>query len=149
MSGRHYFGTAIAALGVLISVAAGAQEYPTRPITLIVPWPAGGFRRGSCNAAVGKGTEPGLRRAHDGPKPPELARYPVLELSLIIYCAARSPSVASPLSWSLLKFRHSGCRRQTNCRMGVFQPMPLPVAMSAAVNKLFFSGNFGKDCARK
>src|SRR4051812_48124066 len=42
MSGRHYFGTAIAAFGVLISVAAGAQEYPTKPITLIVPWPAGG-----------------------------------------------------------------------------------------------------------
>src|SRR6187401_1372423 len=42
MSGRHHLGIAIAALGVLISVAAGAQEYPTKPITLIVPWPAGG-----------------------------------------------------------------------------------------------------------
>jgi hypothetical protein len=33
--------------------------------------------------------------------------------------------------------------------MGIFQPVPLPVAVSAVVNKLFFSGNFGKDCARK
>src|SRR5215207_4293483 len=33
---------AIAAAGMLISAAAGAQEYPTKPITLIVPWPAGG-----------------------------------------------------------------------------------------------------------
>ena len=42
MSGRHHFGIAIAAIGMLISAAAGAQEYPTKPITLIVPWPAGG-----------------------------------------------------------------------------------------------------------
>ena len=42
MSLRHPFGIAVAALGVLISVAAGAQDYPTKPITLIVPWPAGG-----------------------------------------------------------------------------------------------------------
>jgi tripartite-type tricarboxylate transporter receptor subunit TctC len=27
---------------MLISAAAGAQDYPTKPITLIVPWPAGG-----------------------------------------------------------------------------------------------------------
>lgn len=33
---------ALAAVGVLVSAAAGAQEYPTKPITLIVPWPAGG-----------------------------------------------------------------------------------------------------------
>ena len=33
---------AVAAVGMLISAAAGAQEYPTKPITLIVPWPAGG-----------------------------------------------------------------------------------------------------------
>ena len=32
---------AFAALG-LASLAAGAQNYPNRPITLIVPWPAGG-----------------------------------------------------------------------------------------------------------
>jgi len=42
MSGRHRFTIAIAAIGMLISAAAGAQEYPTKPITLIVPWPAGG-----------------------------------------------------------------------------------------------------------
>ncbi|HVQ66327.1 MAG TPA: tripartite tricarboxylate transporter substrate binding protein, partial [Bradyrhizobium sp.] len=42
MSGRHHFGMAIAAIGMLISAAVGAQEYPTKPITLIVPWPAGG-----------------------------------------------------------------------------------------------------------
>jgi tripartite-type tricarboxylate transporter receptor subunit TctC len=33
---------AVAAVGMLISAAASAQEYPTKPITLIVPWPAGG-----------------------------------------------------------------------------------------------------------
>ena len=33
---------AVAAAGMLISAAAGAQDYPTKPITLIVPWPAGG-----------------------------------------------------------------------------------------------------------
>ena len=42
MSGRHRFSIAVAAIGMLISAAAGAQEYPTKPITLIVPWPAGG-----------------------------------------------------------------------------------------------------------
>ena len=42
MSGRHRFTIAVAAIGMLISAAAGAQEYPTKPITLIVPWPAGG-----------------------------------------------------------------------------------------------------------
>ena len=42
MSGRHYFGIVIAAVGMLLSAVAGAQEYPTKPITLIVPWPAGG-----------------------------------------------------------------------------------------------------------
>ena len=39
---RSHLMIAIAAFGVLISAAAGAQEYPTKPITLIVPWPAGG-----------------------------------------------------------------------------------------------------------
>ena len=29
-------------VGTLMSAGAGAQEYPTKPITLIVPWPAGG-----------------------------------------------------------------------------------------------------------
>src|SRR3954454_20709094 len=42
MSGRSRLTIAIAAMGMLISAAAGAQEYPTKPITLIVPWPAGG-----------------------------------------------------------------------------------------------------------
>jgi len=32
----------VAAAAMLISAAAGAQDYPTKPITLIVPWPAGG-----------------------------------------------------------------------------------------------------------
>jgi tripartite-type tricarboxylate transporter receptor subunit TctC len=36
------FLAAFAAIGLLLSSAAGAQEYPTKPITLIVPWPAGG-----------------------------------------------------------------------------------------------------------
>ena len=39
---RSHLKIAVAAFGVLISAAAGAQEYPTKPITLIVPWPAGG-----------------------------------------------------------------------------------------------------------
>lgn len=34
---------AIAALSLLLPVTVSAQEYPTRPITLIVPWPAGGL----------------------------------------------------------------------------------------------------------
>ena len=36
------FLAAFAAIGVLLSSAAGAQEYPTKPVTMIVPWPAGG-----------------------------------------------------------------------------------------------------------
>jgi len=32
---------ALAAI-VLMSASAGAQDYPTKPVTLIVPWPAGG-----------------------------------------------------------------------------------------------------------
>ena len=39
---RSRLTIAVAAVGMLISAAAGAQEYPTKPITLIVPWPAGG-----------------------------------------------------------------------------------------------------------
>ena len=42
MTGRSRLTVAFAAIGMLISAAAGAQEYPTKPITLIVPWPAGG-----------------------------------------------------------------------------------------------------------
>ena len=42
MSSRNRLMFAVAAVGMLISAAAGAQEYPTKPITLIVPWPAGG-----------------------------------------------------------------------------------------------------------
>jgi tripartite-type tricarboxylate transporter receptor subunit TctC len=39
---RHRLTIAMAAIGVLLSAGAGAQDYPTKPITLIVPWPAGG-----------------------------------------------------------------------------------------------------------
>ena len=39
---RSHLKIALAAVGMLVSAAAGAQEYPTKPITLIVPWPAGG-----------------------------------------------------------------------------------------------------------
>src|SRR3954453_7259521 len=42
MSGRSRLTIAIAAVGMLISAASHAQDYPTKPITLIVPWPAGG-----------------------------------------------------------------------------------------------------------
>src|SRR3954470_12559837 len=33
---------ALAAVAMLVSAASHSQEYPTKPITLIVPWPAGG-----------------------------------------------------------------------------------------------------------
>src|SRR3982751_1682008 len=33
---------AVATLAMVVCAGAGAQEYPTKPITLIVPWPAGG-----------------------------------------------------------------------------------------------------------
>ena len=39
---RNHLKIALAAVGMLVSAAAGAQDYPTKPITLIVPWPAGG-----------------------------------------------------------------------------------------------------------
>ncbi|MGQ0684817.1 Bug family tripartite tricarboxylate transporter substrate binding protein [Bradyrhizobium sp.] len=39
---RRRLKIALAAVGMLVSAAAGAQDYPTKPITLIVPWPAGG-----------------------------------------------------------------------------------------------------------
>ena len=42
MSSRNRLMFAVVAVGMLVSAAAGAQEYPTKPITLIVPWPAGG-----------------------------------------------------------------------------------------------------------
>ncbi len=40
MIGRRTFAAAI--LGSLVALPAAAQDYPTRPITLIVPFPAGG-----------------------------------------------------------------------------------------------------------
>jgi tripartite-type tricarboxylate transporter receptor subunit TctC len=39
---RSHLKIALAAAAMLVSAHAGAQEYPTKPITLIVPWPAGG-----------------------------------------------------------------------------------------------------------
>ena len=39
---RHHLKFALAAIGMLVSAASHAQDYPTKPITLIVPWPAGG-----------------------------------------------------------------------------------------------------------
>lgn len=43
MKNRQGWRAAIAALGVmLLAGTAAAQDYPNRPITLIVPWPAGG-----------------------------------------------------------------------------------------------------------
>ena len=39
---RRHLTTALAAAAMLISASAGAQESPPTPITLIVPWPAGG-----------------------------------------------------------------------------------------------------------
>src|SRR4030088_914689 len=34
--------SAVAVIGALVAGGAGAQDYPSKPITLIVPWPAGG-----------------------------------------------------------------------------------------------------------
>ncbi|MCP1972632.1 tripartite-type tricarboxylate transporter receptor subunit TctC [Bradyrhizobium elkanii] len=42
MSHRNRLMVLLAAAGMLVSTAAQAQDYPTKPITLIVPWPAGG-----------------------------------------------------------------------------------------------------------
>jgi tripartite-type tricarboxylate transporter receptor subunit TctC len=39
---RNRIAVAVFAVAALFSGAAAAQEYPTKPITLIVPWPAGG-----------------------------------------------------------------------------------------------------------
>jgi len=39
---RNSLTIVLTTLGALAGAAAGAQEYPTKPITLIVPWPAGG-----------------------------------------------------------------------------------------------------------
>src|SRR6187551_1430441 len=39
---RNRFAVAMIAVAALFSGAASAQDYPTKPITLIVPWPAGG-----------------------------------------------------------------------------------------------------------
>jgi tripartite-type tricarboxylate transporter receptor subunit TctC len=39
---RNSLTIILATLGALVGASAGAQEYPTKPITLIVPWPAGG-----------------------------------------------------------------------------------------------------------
>ena len=39
---RSHLKFALAAIGMLVSAASHAQDYPTKPITLIVPWPAGG-----------------------------------------------------------------------------------------------------------
>ena len=39
---RNRLMFALATIGMLVSAGAGAQDYPTKPITLIVPWPAGG-----------------------------------------------------------------------------------------------------------
>ena len=47
MINRRHFGFASAALasaafGLMIAAPAHAQNFPTKPVTLIVPWPAGG-----------------------------------------------------------------------------------------------------------
>ena len=39
---RSHWKIALAAAAMLVSASAFAQDYPTKPITLIVPWPAGG-----------------------------------------------------------------------------------------------------------
>src|SRR5258708_29637478 len=39
---RFCWMIAVALIGALVSAGAGAQDYPSKPITLIVPWPAGG-----------------------------------------------------------------------------------------------------------
>ena len=61
---RSHLMIAVAAIGMLISAAAGAQEYPTKPITLIVPWPAGGSTDISMRATAGS-LLPALRRKRE------------------------------------------------------------------------------------
>jgi tripartite-type tricarboxylate transporter receptor subunit TctC len=39
---RRFAGSFLAVLAVLVAAPAGAQSYPTRPVTLIVPFPPGG-----------------------------------------------------------------------------------------------------------
>src|ERR1700755_1311690 len=39
---RNSLTIVLATVGALAGSAAGAQEYPSTPLTLIVPWPAGG-----------------------------------------------------------------------------------------------------------
>ncbi len=36
-------GLLLAAIGLLVSPQAGAQDYPSRPMRLIIPWPPGGI----------------------------------------------------------------------------------------------------------
>ena len=42
MTGRMRFKAVLASLAMLVAGAAAADEFPSRPITLIIPWPAGG-----------------------------------------------------------------------------------------------------------
>jgi tripartite-type tricarboxylate transporter receptor subunit TctC len=43
MNNRHALKTILASIGMMVlASAAPAQDYPVKPITLIVPWPAGG-----------------------------------------------------------------------------------------------------------
>jgi tripartite-type tricarboxylate transporter receptor subunit TctC len=43
MNNQHGLKTILASIGMMVlASAASAQDYPTKPITLIVPWPAGG-----------------------------------------------------------------------------------------------------------
>jgi hypothetical protein len=45
------------------------------------------------------------------------------------------------------KIPHLGMPRQANCRMGIFQPIAPTHGAATAVNWLFFSSDFGEDCA--
>ena len=43
MNIRRHLKSILAGLGMmLIAGTASAQEYPSKPVTLIIPWPAGG-----------------------------------------------------------------------------------------------------------
>src|SRR5215218_4789903 len=42
MSSKFAGALAVALIGIVLAGAAYAQPFPSRPVTLIVPWPAGG-----------------------------------------------------------------------------------------------------------
>src|SRR6476646_5346793 len=57
---RNILGAALAVAGLVLatSVGARAQNFPARPVTLIVPWPAGGSTDVGMRALAGGAEKP-------------------------------------------------------------------------------------------